>query len=82
MSETNPENPTDLTWQTHMKTLMWRKKLIEAASVIDTALFEYYSEKGLEVPQWKKERDTQWWVDYLSELGLGPNNTERNEDLL
>jgi len=47
---------------------------MEIAQTIDDALFEYYSEKGMEVPQWKVTKDPQWWTDYLIELGLDPNN--------
>ena len=48
---------------------------MEIAQTIDDALLEWYSERGLEVPQWKRNSDPQWWVEYLKELGL----TERNE---
>ena len=43
---------------------------MEVKQIIDDALFEYYSEKGLEVPKWKMQRDPQWWIDYLKELGI------------
>ena len=51
-----------------MKTLMKRKKNMEVAQIIDDALFEWYSERGLEVPRWKRNKDPQWWIDYLAEL--------------
>ena len=70
MSEKNPENHTDLMWQMHMQTLMRRKKNMEVKQIIDDALFEYYSEKGMEVPQWRMKKDPQWWIDYLRELGI------------
>jgi len=41
---------------------------MEIKQIIDDALFEYYSEKGLEVPKWRMERDPQWWTDYLKEI--------------
>ena len=53
--------------------LMKRKRNMETAQIIDKALFEYYSEKGMEVPKWRKPINT-WWRDYLKELGLDPNN--------
>ena len=56
-----------------MQTLMKRKKNMETAQIIDKALFEYYSERGMEVPKWRKPINT-WWRDYLKELGLDPNN--------
>jgi len=37
-------------------------------------LFEYYSEKGLPVPQWRREKNPQWWIDYLQELNIDPRN--------
>jgi hypothetical protein len=44
---------------------MKRKKNMEIAQTIDDALFEYYSEKEMEVPQWKRNKDPQWWIDYF-----------------
>jgi len=46
---------------------------MEIAQTIDESLKEWYSEKGKEVPVWKT-RDPQWWIDYLSELGIDPRN--------
>jgi len=43
---------------------------MEIAQTIDDALFEYYSEKGMEVPKWRMQKDPQWWIDYLRELGI------------
>ena len=73
MSEMNPENHTH-TWQMYMQTLMKRTRNMEVKQIIDNALFEYYSEKGLEVPQWRMRRNPDWWTDYLLSLGLDPNN--------
>ena len=67
MSEKNPENHTHI-WQTYMQTLMKRKRNMEVKQIIDDALFEYYSEKGMEVPNWRRNKDPQWWIDYLAEL--------------
>jgi hypothetical protein len=74
MSEKNPKNHTDLMWQTHMQTLMKRKRSMEVAQIIDDALFEWYSERGLEVPQWRMKKDPEWWVEYLKDLGIDPSN--------
>jgi hypothetical protein len=74
MSKQNPENHTDLMWQMHMQTLMKRKRSMEIAQTIDDALEEYYSEKGLSVPNWKTNKNPQWWIDYLEELGIDKNN--------
>ena len=73
MSEKNPENHTD-TWQMRMQTLMKRTRNMEVKQIIDDALFEYYSERGMEVPNWRMRKNPQWWIDYLRDLGLGENN--------
>lgn len=59
---------TDPTWKTHMETLMMRKRVIETKEVIDQAIWEWYFEHGLEVPNWKMQKDPQWWIDYLASL--------------
>ena len=41
---------------------------MEVKQIIDDALFEYYSEKGMEVPKWRMQKDPQWWIDYLLSL--------------
>ena len=74
MLNQNPENLTDLMWQTHMKTLMKRKKNLQIAQTIDEAINEWYSLHNLPVPDWKCKRDPDWWTEYLKELGLDPRN--------
>ena len=59
-----------------MQMLTTKKRNMEIAQIIDSAIFEYYSEKGLPVPQWRQQKNPQWWVDYLTELGLDSNNNE------
>ena len=68
MFEKNPNENTDPTWKMHMETLMKKKRIIEVKEIIDQAIWEYYFEKGLPVPNWKRDKDPQWWVDYLTEL--------------
>ena len=46
---------------------------MEIAQIIDSALYEYYSERGMNVPKWKRTHP-QWWVDYLTSLGIDPSN--------
>ncbi len=58
----------DHIWKTHMQTLIKRKRSIEISQKIDNIIFEWYSERGMEVPKWKYQKDPQWWVDYLEEL--------------
>ena len=73
MLEKNPENHTDI-WKMHMQMLTKRTRNMEVKQTIDDALFEWYSERGLEVPQWRMRRNPDWWTDYLLSLGLVPNN--------
>ena len=57
-----------------MRTLMQRKRNMEIVLIIDKALEKYYLELGLPVPEWKRKKDPQWWIDYLKELNIDPNN--------
>ena len=57
-----------------MDILRKRIRQVEIAEKIDTALEEYYSERGMPVPQWKQRKDPQWWREYLIDLGLDPYN--------
>jgi len=74
MSEKNLYENEDPSWKIHMKTLMKRKRSMEIVQTIDDALFEWYSERGLEVPDWKMKKDPDWWIDYLISLGIDPKN--------
>jgi len=74
MLNQNPENLTDLMWQTHMKTLMKRKKNLQIAQIIDEAINEWYSLHNLPVPDWRCKRDPDWWTEYLNDMGLDPRN--------
>ena len=47
---------------------------MEIAQILDDAISEYYSDKGLPVPNWKTKKDPQWWIEYLKELGLDSEN--------
>ena len=53
---------------------MRKKRNMEIAQTIDEALEEYYSEIGRPVPQWKRQKDPDWWRDYLISLGIDPGN--------
>ena len=57
-----------------MQMLMRKKRNMEIAQTIDDALEEYYSEIGRPVPQWKRQKDPDWWRDYLISLGIDPGN--------
>lgn len=41
---------------------------IEISEKIDKALWEWYSERGMQVPNWKQKKDPDWWIRYLEEL--------------
>ena len=51
-----------------METLMKKAKIIETKEIIEEAIWQWYFERGLEVPNWKMQQDPQWWTDYLKEL--------------
>jgi hypothetical protein len=68
MSEKMPNDHTDPMWKTHMEMLMKRMKRIEVSEIIDEAIWKWYFERGLEVPNWKMQKDPQWWIDYLKEI--------------
>jgi len=38
---------------------------------IDKAINDWYFEQGKEVPNWKYQKDPQWWIDYLEEIKRG-----------
>jgi hypothetical protein len=68
MSEKIPKENMDPMWKTHMEILMKRMRQTEIAEKIDEAIWKWYFEHGKEVPNWKQEKDPQWWIDYLREL--------------
>ena len=69
MSEKNHLENEDPIWRTYMLTLMKRKRSMEIAQIIDEALEEHYSSLGLPVPNWKTQKNPDWWIEYLRELG-------------
>jgi len=73
MSDENLYENEDPSWRIHMLTLMMRKRNMEIAQTIDNALYEWYSEKGRDVPEWKR-KDPDWWTEYLDSLGIDPRN--------
>ena len=73
MLEKNLYENEDPLWRTRMLTLMKKKRNMEIAQIIDSALYEYYSEKGMNVPKWKRI-EPQWWIDYLDSLGIDSRN--------
>ena len=46
---------------------------MEIVQTIDESFFRYYSDKGMNVPKWKK-KDPDWWIEYLDSLGIDPRN--------
>ena len=51
-----------------MQMLTKRKMSIGISQKIDSILFEWYSERGMEVPDWKMKTDPDWWIEYLLSL--------------
>ena len=51
-----------------MLMLMKKKRNMEIAQTIDDALEEHYSELGLPVPNWKRQKDPEWWIEYLQDI--------------
>jgi hypothetical protein len=48
---------------------------MEIAQTLDDALHQYYVvECGKEVPEWKTQKDPEWWTEYLISLGIDPKN--------
>tara|TARA_B100000900_G_scaffold41806_1_gene31172 strand:- start:83 stop:241 length:159 start_codon:yes stop_codon:yes gene_type:complete len=47
---------------------MKRKRNIGISQIIDRTIYEWYSERGMEVPNWKMKTDPDWWIEYLEEL--------------
>ena len=75
MSEKNLYENEGPLWQTHMKTLIKRKKNLQIAQIIDEELHQYYVvERGQKVPNWRYVKDQDWWIDYLKSLGIDPRN--------
>jgi hypothetical protein len=74
MSEKNLYENEDHTWTIRMQTLIKRKKNLQIAQTIDEAINEWYSLHNLPVPDWKCNRDPDWWIEYLKEQGIDPRN--------
>jgi hypothetical protein len=67
MSEKNPQNPIN-TWNQYMMTLTRRKKQLETAEIISQAISDWYLENGIPEPDWKIQKDPEWWTSYLDSL--------------
>ena len=68
MLKKNLSDHTARIWQMRMQMLMRRKKSIGISQKIDSILFEWYSERDMEVPNWKMKTDPDWWIEYLEKL--------------
>lgn len=55
-------------WEKNIKILNRRKRIIKISEIIDRTLFEWYSSRGREVPNWKLKNNQEWWINYLDEL--------------
>ncbi len=48
---------------------------MEIAQTLDESLHQYYVvENGKEVPEWRCQKDPEWWTEYLISLGIDPQN--------
>ena len=56
-----------------MDVLQKRINRLKIAETIDAVIEKYYTERGLHVPLWKRQKVT-WWEEYLVSLGMDPNN--------
>ena len=56
-----------------MDVLQKRINRLKIAETIDAVIEKYYTERGLPVPLWKRQKVT-WWEEYLVSLGIDPNN--------
>ena len=74
MSDENLYEREDPTWKIRMRMLTKRKKNLQIAQIIDEVIDEYYSIQGIQVPNWKTQKDPHWWIDYLEELNIDPKN--------
>jgi len=68
MLKKNLSDHTARIWQMRMQTLTRRKRNIGISQIIDRVIYEWYSERGLPVPNWKMKRDPDWWIEYLREI--------------
>lgn len=51
-----------------METLTQRKRQIEIGEIVCKAISDWYFEHGIPEPNWKMQKDPQWWIDYLNRL--------------
>ena len=51
-----------------MKTLMNRQKIIGINETLEKSIWQWYFDRGIPEPNWKVQKDPQWWIDYLKSL--------------
>lgn len=61
-------------WDYQMEVLNKRKRIIEIAETIDRVLWEWYSERGRDVPHWKQNFNQDWLIENKKELDNEENN--------
>ena len=49
---------------------------MEVKQIIDEAIREYYSLQGKEIPMWRVEKNPEWWIRYLNDLGIDSQNPQ------
>jgi hypothetical protein len=63
----------DPTWKMHMQMLTRRKKNLEIKEKLENAISEWYFTQGISEPNWKIQKDPQWWIDYINEIKNNKN---------
>ena len=56
-----------------MQMLTRRKRNMEIAQIIDDASMSIILKREQDVPKWK-QKQPQWWIEYLISLGMDPTN--------
>jgi len=51
-----------------MHILKRRIMVMKTGEIIRSAIKEYYQEIGLSEPNWRYDRNDQWFIDYCEEL--------------
>ena len=64
----NLRNLMENLWKIRMKTLMNRQKIIGINETLEKSIWQWYFDRGIPEPNWKVQKDPQWWIDYLKSL--------------
>lgn len=56
-------------WKMHMETLMRRKNGMETDETVRQAIRDWYLERGVPEPLWRKQKDPDWWIEEKRKYG-------------